>query len=140
MFGLSPNEVNTKLPTPTPAIDWATLPSASEYPDDVRYFWVRFDATQELKDGINSCVGATSYIVFMFRQRGLFRISWRMPEDAGCPSTRAAAEDILGRFLAIDRSAALTIHYRAGNAEVVEITDPNADYLLPYRWTNRRRR
>ncbi len=121
-------------------MDWATLPSANEYPDDVRYFWVRLEAMQELKGGINNCVGATSYVVFMFRQRGLFRISWRMPEDGGCPSTRAAAEDIFGRYMAIDRSAALTIHYRAGNAEVVEITDPNADYLLPYRWTNRRRR
>ena len=69
---------------------------------------------RELRDGINSCVGANSYIVFLFRQRGLFRISWRLPEDAGCPSTRAAAEDIFGRYLAIDRSAALATHYRAG--------------------------
>ena len=140
VFGLSPNEVNTKLPLPTPGIGWATLPSATEYPDDVRYFWVRLDAAGDLRDGMNGCASVTSYVVFLFRQRGLFRISWRLPEDAACPSTRAAAEDLYGRYLSVDRTVSLAIHYRAGKADVVEITDPSADYLLPYRWSNRQRR
>jgi hypothetical protein len=140
VFGLSPGEVNAKLPTPSPGIEWATLPSANEYPDDVRYFWVRLDAVREPRDGISGCVGANSYIVFLFRSRGLFRISWRLLPDNDCSSTRAAAEDIYARYLTIDGAVALTTRYRAGNAEAVEVTDPTVDYLIPYRWTNRQRR
>jgi hypothetical protein len=139
-FGLSPADVNARLPTPTPGIDWASLPFANEYPDDVRYFWVRMDAVRDLRAGINACVGANSYIVFLFRDRGLFRISWRLLPDKDCPSTRDAAEDIYARYLTIDRSASLATHYHARNAEAVEITDPNADYLTQYRWANRQRR
>ena len=140
VFGLSPDEVNAKLPNPTPGIEWAGLPFANEYPDDVRYFWVRLDAVREPRGGISSCVGANSYIVFLFRPRGLFRISWRLLPDINCSSTRAAADDIYARYLAIDGAPALTTRYRAGSAEVVEITDPTVDYLMPYRWTNRQRR
>ena len=140
VFGLSPAEVNAKLPTPTPGVEWIDLPFASEYPDEVRYFWVRFDAMAEPREGKNACVGANSYVVFLFRDRGLFRISWRLLPDDNCPSTRAAAEDIYARYLAIDGAAALASHYRAGKAEVVEATDPTVDYLIPYRWANRQRR
>jgi hypothetical protein len=140
VFGLSPSEVNAKLATPMPEVEWAGLPSATEYPDDVRYLWVRLDTARDLRDAIQSCMGAGSYVVFLFRARGLFRISWRLLPDTSCPSTRLAAEDIYARYLAIDRAAALALHYHAGNAEAVEITDPNADYLLPYRWANRRPR
>jgi hypothetical protein len=140
VFGLSPAELNAKLPTPAPHIEWADLPFANEYPGDVRYFWVRLDAVRDLRAGINGCVGANSYIVFLFRERGLFRISWRLLADNDCPSPNAAAAEIFARYLAIDRSVSLATHYRAGKAEVVEITDPNADYLIPYRWTNRQRR
>ena len=139
-FGLSPTEVNAKLPSSAPGRDWASLPSANEYPDDIRYFWVRLDAVPELRAGIGACAGVNSYVVFLFRQRGLFRMSWRLIPDKSCPSTRAAAEDIYARYLAIDRTAALTIHYRTGKVEVVDITDPGADYLLPYRWASRQRR
>jgi len=140
VFGQSPSEVNARLPTPMPGVEWADLPFADEYPNDVRYFWVRLDTVRELRNGINACIGANSYIVFLFRNRGLFRISWRLLPDNDCPSPRTAAEDIYARYLTIDRTAALATHYRAGKAEAVEITDPNADYLVPYRWTNRQRR
>ena len=140
VFGLTPAEVNAKLPTPTPGVAWNELPFAPEYPDEVRYFWVRLDAVRQPKDGISACAGANSYIVFLFRDRGLFRISWRLLPDNDCPSTHAAAEDIYARYLAIDGTASLASHYRAGKAEVVEITDPTVDYLVPYRWANRQRR
>lgn len=140
VFGLSPSDVNVRLPTPQPGLEWAGLPSATEYPDDVRYFWVRFDAMRDLSAGVTSCVGANSYVVFMFRTRGLFRISWRLLADAACASPRAAAEEIYGRFLAIDMAAAIATHYRPGKAEAVEVTDPNAGYLIPFRWDNRQRR
>lgn len=137
VFGLSPAEVNAKLPMPTPGVEWIDLPFASEYPDEVRYFWVRFDAAGEPLAGNTACTGAGSYIVFLFRDRGLFRISWRLLPDDKCSSTRAAADDIYARYLAIDGIASLASHYRAGNAEVVEVTDPSVDYLIPYRWANR---
>jgi hypothetical protein len=139
-FGLSPAEVNAKLPTPAPGVEWAELPFATEYPDEVRYFWARLDVLREPLAGVTGCTGTASYIVFLFRNRSLFRISWRLLPDEQCPSTRAAAEDIYARSLAIDGSAALASHYRAGKAEVVEITDPGVDYLIPYRWANRQRR
>ena len=140
VFGLSPSEVNAKLPNPTPGIDWTDLPFATEYPVEVRYFWVRLDAVKEQRDGVNACVGANSYIVFLFQRRSLFRVSWRLLPDNDCPSTRTAAEDLFARYLQIDGRAALVTHYRAGKAEAVEITDPAVDYLAPYRWTNRQRR
>ena len=140
VFGLSPSEVNAHLPTPAPGLAWEGLPFANEYPEDVRYFWVRLDADREMREGINGCTGANSYIVFLFRGRRLFRISWRLVEDATCPSSRPAAQDLYERWLAIDRTAAVATHYRAGKAEVVEITDPDADELVPYRWENRGRR
>ena len=140
VFGLSPSEVNAKLPVPTPGVEWADLPFANEYPDEVRYFWVRLDATQGPREGIAGCVGANSYVVFLFRNRALFRVSWRLLPDAACPSAHAAAEDIYARYLAIDGGVVLATHYLAGRAEAVEITDPNVDYLVPYRWANRQRR
>ena len=87
-----------------------------------------------------ACTGAASYIVFLFRDRGLFRISWRLLADDQCPSTRAAAEEIYARYLAVDGTTSLASHYQAGKAEVVEVTDPRVDYLIPYRWANRQRR
>ena len=77
---------------------------------------------------------------FPVSRPGLFRISWRLLPDDECPSTRAAADEIYARYLAIDGIAALASHYRAGKAEVVEVTDPSVDYLIPYRWTNRQGR
>jgi hypothetical protein len=140
VFGLSPSAVNARLPTPTPGVEWADLPFASEYPGDVRYFWVRLDAIRDLGNAATDCVGANSYVVFLFRNRALFRVSWRLLPDKDCPSPRAAAEAIYGRYLVIDRSVSLATHYHAGKAEAVEITDPGADDLVPYRWTNRQRR
>jgi hypothetical protein len=139
-FGVSPYEVNARLPSPAPGVEWGDLPFATEYPTDVRYFWARLDAMRELRAGIQGCFGANSYIVFLFTNHQLFRMSWRLLPDADCPSTAAAAEDIYARFLAIDRTVSVATHYRAGNAEVVEITDPDADYLMPYRWDNRQGR
>jgi hypothetical protein len=140
VFGLSPAEVNARMPTPSPGTEWADLPFANEYPGDVRYFWVRLDAMRALRDGVKGCVGANSYVVFLFTQSALFRISWRLLPDQDCPSPHAAAEDIFARYLTIDGAATLTTHYVAGNAEVVEVTDPTVDYLIPYRWANLRRR
>ena len=140
VFGLSPSEVNAQLPVPTQGVEWADLPFATEYPDEVRYFWVRLDAMRDPGDGITGCVGANSYVVFLFRKRSLFRVSWRLLPDNYCASTRVAAEDIFARFVAMDRTVVLATHYRPGKADAVEITDPTVDYLMPYRWANRLQR
>jgi hypothetical protein len=140
VFGVSPAAVNARLPNPTPGVEWADLPFANEYPGDVRYFWVRFDATPDPSGGATDCVGANSYVVFLFRDHALFRISWRLLPDKDCPSPLAAAEAIYAHFLTIDRGVSLATHYHAGKAEAVEITDPTADDLIPFRWANRQRR
>lgn len=140
VFGQTPAQVNAALPNPSATPDWAGLPFANEYPNDVRYFWVRLADVRELREGITSCTGANSYVVFLFEPRGLFRISWRLPPDSTCPSTRAAAEELYARLLGIDAAAAVATHYRPNNAEAVEITDPGAGYLMPFRWENRLRR
>jgi hypothetical protein len=136
VFGQSPAEVNAKLPTPVPGIEWAELPIATEYPNEVRYFWVRFAAVPPALAGITACKGVTSHIVFLFRDRALFRISLRLLPDDRCPSTRAAAQEFFARYLTIDGSVALASHYQTGNAEVVEVTDPGVGYLIQYRWVS----
>ena len=140
VWGLSPLEVNSRLPIPATGLNWSALPFANEYPEEIRYFWTRLDTVRELRDGMDACIGASSYIVFLFRSRGLFRVSWRLVPDEACSSPRAAAEGVFARYLTVDREASLATHYRAGKAEVVEITDPNAGYLMPFRWENRGRR
>ena len=140
VFGQSPGDVNARLPSPAPGIEWMRLSFAIEYSEDIRYFWTRLDAMRELRDGLTGCVGAGSYIVFLFREHGLLRMSWRLLPDAACPSTEQAAEGLYARYLSIDARAALASHYRAGPAHVVEITDPNMGYLVPVRWQNRQRR
>ena len=140
VFGMQPADVNRKLPNPAVGVDWAGLSSAAEYPEDIRYFWIPFDESKDLTAGVTSCAGTNSQIVFLFRASGLFRMSWRLVADPRCPSPRLAAEDVYARFLAIDRAAALTTHYRPNKAETVDVTDPGASFLIPIRWVNRQRR
>jgi len=140
VFGLSPSQVNAHLPAPASGIDWAGLPSANEYPGDVRYFWVRLDAMHTPHGALPGCAGADSYVVFLFQRGTLFRISWRLLPDANCPSPAVAAREIYARYLAIDGTSAQTSHYRPNRAEAVDISDPDAGFLIPYRWENRGRR
>lgn len=140
VFGMSPAEVNRMLATPTAGLDRQGLPFANEYQEEVRYFWSRLEAVPALREGLTGCVGANSHAVFLFRNSGLFRISWRLLPDADCPSPVAAAEGLFARYLAIDAAASVATHYHTGKADVVEITDPQADLLLPVRWDNRVRR
>ena len=140
VWGASPAEVNARLPIPLPGLDRATLPFANEDPNDIRYFWVRLDSVKDLREDLTGCIGTNSHVVFLFRPRGLFRVSWRLLPDAACPSILAAAEGLFARYLTIDQQAVLTTHYRPNKAEVVEITDPAASFLIPIRWENRGRR
>lgn len=136
-FGLRPDVVNGLLPEPTPGLGWTDLPLANEFSQDVRYFWIKVLGSRELSAGIVSCIGANSYIAFYFRDRGLFRISYRFLSDATCPQPREAAEAVFARYSSIGRDIALSVHYRNGRTEVVDITDPGSGALLSQRWLAR---
>ncbi len=136
-FGMPPAGVNAKLPVPEPGIAWTSLPQATEFQDDVRYFWTRLDGVHELRAGATACAGAGSYIVFLFQQRGLFRVSYRLTPDAACPNVAAAADEIFGRYVGIAQDIAQSVHYRVGTMEVVDITDPTAGELVGVRWQPR---
>ena len=138
-FGMVAADVNAQLAEPTSGLNWTTMPVAGEFPEDVRYFWTRVEAERGLSEGITTCAGANSYVVFLFRGKGLFRISYRLVADARCPSTTQTASDIMARYVAIGRDVALSVHYRSGRVEVVDITDPTAGYLVPMRWQTRAR-
>jgi hypothetical protein len=136
-FGLSPGDVNRLLPQPASGIAWPNLPAANEFPEDVRYFWTRLAETQDLRAGIKSCAGANSYVVFLFREPGLFRVSYRLVPDLSCPDPSPATADVFARYLQVGRRIALTAHYVSGGVQIVDISDPTADTLLPVRWQNR---
>ena len=137
VFGLGPADVNARMPAPAPGVSWTALPAATEFRDDVRYFWVRIEGLREMRAGSTACVGPNSYIVFLFQARGLFRISYRLVPDAACPNPADAAAEIFGRYVTIAPEIALSVHYRVGQQEIIDITDPTAGYLVATRWQPR---
>lgn len=134
LFGMNPGDVNNVLPTQSQGISWSKLPPAREFSDDARYVWVRLDAARDLAAGIDHCAGESSYVALLFYARGLFRLSYRLIPDANCPSVSAAAADVFARYLAISPNLALSVHYRSGPVDVVDINDPTVSYLIPQRW------
>jgi hypothetical protein len=134
LFGMNPGDVNNVLPMQSQGISWSKLPPAREFSDDARYVWVRLDAARDLAAGIDHCTGQSSYVALLFCARGLFRLSYRLIPDAKCPSVSAAAADVFARYLAISPNLALSVHYRSGPVDVVDINDPTVSYLIPQRW------
>ncbi len=139
LFGMKPQEVNGLLPVPVRGVTWTALPLATEFSEDVRYFWIKLTDARDLRAGLTSCVGDGSYLVFLFRSRGLFRVSYRLTPDRACPSVEAAATDVLAQYAPLGSNVAISTHYRNGSAEVVDIVDPAAGHLIPIRWQTRRR-
>jgi hypothetical protein len=139
VFGMTPNDVNARLPEPAFGVSWSALPMAKEFSEDVRYFWVRLEGARDLRQGTEHCLGANSYVAFLFRSHGLFRLSYRLFPDADCPAVDAAAADIFARYVRLYRAVAVATHYATGSAVAVEVNDPTADYLTPTRWLNRER-
>ena len=133
-FGMSPGDLNAKLPEPYPGLSWNALALANEYPGEVRYFGVPLTAGGVLRMDVASCPGSASYIVFMFSPKGLFRVSYRLVADKVCVDTNAAAQEIFGRYVLIGQGVALSLRYRTGKTEVVDISDPTAGFLIPVRW------
>jgi hypothetical protein len=133
-FGMSPSAVNAKLPEPYPGLSWNGLALANEFPGEARLFVVPIAAAGVLRLGMTACTGANSYLVFVFKTNGLFRMSYRLTADKACPDTDEAAQQIYAHFVPLRQSVAYSVRYRTGATQVVDITDPAADYLVPIRW------
>jgi hypothetical protein len=138
-FGMSPTEVNARLPDPYPGLSWSGLPIANEYPGEVRYFGAPIERAGPLRMDLKACAGATSYVVFLFSSRGLFRLSYRLSSDpvakvGGCADTVEAARELFARYVPLGQTVALSVRYRTGKTEVVDVSDPTAGYLIPTRW------
>jgi hypothetical protein len=133
-FGMSPAALNARLPDPYPVMSWNALAMANEYPGEARYFSTPIPGAGPLRMGAAACTGATSYLVFLFSSRGLFRLSYRLIADKNCTDTGDAAREIFARYVTIGQTVALSVRYKTGRAEIVEITDPLAGYLNPIRW------
>jgi hypothetical protein len=133
-FGMSPAQVNARLPDPYPGLTWSGLPLANEYPGEVRYFGAAIDRAGPLRMDLKACSGSASYVVFLFSSNGLFRLSYRLSADKTCADTNDAAQEIYARYVPIGQTVAMSARYRTGRSQVVEITDPTAGYLIPPRW------
>ncbi len=134
VFGMTPEQVATQMPSIGGGLSWDTLRTAREYSSDVRYFWVRLDDLPLWRAMMPSCIGSTSYAAFLFSNNGLFRMSFRLLPDAACPSVTGAAVELFSHYIAIGPGVALSVRYRSMQAEVVDVTDPTASSLIPVRW------
>jgi hypothetical protein len=134
VFGMSPKQVNALLPEPFPAMSWNALALANEFPGEARYLTVPIAHAGPLRMDLAACAGAASYVVFLFSSQGLFRLSYRLIADKICSDTNPAAQALFARYVPIETNVALSVRYRRGRTEVVDITDPTAGYLTPIRW------
>jgi len=133
-FGMSPSALNALLPEPYPGLSWTGLALANEYPGEARMFGVPIAGAGALRMNLSACTGSGSYVVFLFKSNGLFRMSYRLAADKTCTDTNEAAQQIFARYVPIGREVAYSVRYRAGRTWVVDITDPAAEYLVPIRW------
>ena len=134
MFGMTPEQLVPVIPGLPSALTWNDLRAAREYGTDVRFFWLKLDDLPVWRKLTSACVGNSSYVAFLFVRELLFRISFRLIPDRDCPSVTNAALDLFDHYMAIDPTIALSVHYRAQAAEVVDITDPKQSALIPIRW------
>ncbi len=133
-FGMSPPALNALLPEPYPGLSWAGLALANEYPGEARMFGIPISSAGALRMNLTACAGAGSYVVFLFKSDGLFRISYRLGADQTCTDTNEAAQQIFARYVPVGREVAFSVRYRTGRTQVVDITDPAAADVEPIRW------
>jgi hypothetical protein len=133
-FGMSPSQVNARMPAPYAGLSWNDLPLANEYPGEVRYFGLPIDQAGPLRPDLSGCPGRAGYVVLLFSDKGLFRLSYRLIADKACADTNEAAQAIFAHYVPIGQTVAMSARYRTGRTEVVDVTDPTAGYLIPTRW------
>jgi len=136
-FGLTPEDVSQHLPDPGANLHWSDLPVAKEFSEDVRYVWIPMQAAGALRKLVTACFGEPSHVVLLFLNKALFRVSWRFLPDQNCPDPHAAAEELYAGFVPLASTVAVSVHYRVGSAEVVDVTDPAAGSLIGQRWQTR---
>ena len=136
-FGLNLDEVSQRLPKLGATLHWADLPAAKEFSDDVRFVRVPMRVAAVLRAPVSACFGEPSHVVLLFRNKALFRVSWRFLPDQSCPSPRAAASQLYATFASLAMTVAYSVHYRTGSANVVDVTDPAAGSLIAQRWQTR---
>jgi hypothetical protein len=134
LYGMSPSALNAKLAEPYTGVSWNALSLANEFPGEARMFGVPIATAGALRMNATACTGANSFVVFLFRANGLFRISYRLTPDRNCPDTNEAAQQIYARYVTLGPNVALSVRYRTGRTQVIDMTDPAADMLVPIRW------
>jgi hypothetical protein len=105
-FGMSSAQVNGLLDHPFATIDPSQLPRAAEYwTGDVRYFWTPVAELTDFRDfypPIASCLdNRLDYVVFMFHENSLMRISYRVLgpiHNGSCGDRRAFLPHLAERF------------------------------------------
>ena len=104
-FGMSTAEVNSLFDRPF-ALDPKTLPRAGEYlTGDVRYLWVpisRFPDFRDFYDLGTECLNDDlDYVVFLFHEDSLIRISFRLygPAKPRCRDRRGLFPELATRHL-----------------------------------------
>ncbi len=104
-FGMTPAQVNALLDHPFGNVEPTGLPRASEYrTGEVRYFWAPISDLKEFRsfyNPVSSCLDQSlDYVVFMFHENSLMRISFRLygPPRSGCGNRLALFPDLAGRF------------------------------------------
>lgn len=136
-FGLKPEEVSERLPKLGAELHWTDLPAAQEFSEDVRFLRMPMRTAAALLAPVTACFGEPSNVVLLFRNKALFRVSWRFLPDQSCPSPRAAAAELYAAYVPLAPTVALSVHYRTGPADVVDVTDPAAQALVAQRWQAR---
>ncbi len=105
-FGMSTAQVNALLDHRFGTIVPAQLPRAAEYrTGEVHYFWVAVADLPEFRNfyaPVASCLNASmDYVVFMFDEDSLMRISFRLygpPGDGNCGPRKGLFPDLAERF------------------------------------------
>jgi hypothetical protein len=103
-FGMSTAEVNALFDPPFADVDPKTLPRAGEYlTGDVRYLWIPITKSPDFRDfydlAANCLTDDLDYVVFLFHEDSLIRISYRLygPAKSGCRDRRGLLPELAAR-------------------------------------------
>lgn len=132
-FGLTPEAVAKHMPDYTTALHWDNLPEAKGFSQDVRYVWMPVKRAGWLLSPVTACFGDSSYVALLFRNDALFRVSWHFLPGPQCDDPHVAADQLYAAYVQLLPNIANSVLYRAGLAEVVDVSNPHAGALLAQR-------
>lgn len=135
-FGMTPEEVNSRLHHPLPSVAPASLVVVPYLgPDKVVSFSVPMSDAGVGKPEIKGCFAPNSQIVFQFVADKLYAVSFRFAKDKDCPNAANAADDLYERLLTIPYAAMPSQHYRVGSIEVVDAWNKAVSSVVRQRWS-----